>query len=505
MMRSLKLRIALLTSLITGGIIFAGAFLMLRNIRETKLERLDEEIKVLSITNLPRIFDTRPPRDRDRDRPWQRPTPSTPPEPVTIELDPDLWITITRPDGSIVFASSNTPEAWLAKHPSQGERDENPFLERNADNRIPIARIMSSGGPGGPRGRDQIPIRLLENMTFSDAIVADERFRLGRIETPAGFSLVFGKSLQPIHDEMLEIRHSLRRGIPLFILLTALASAFLASRALSPFKKLSKKIDTVSAAGLHARLESEKLPSEFQPLVGSINSMLERIYRSFLQANRFTGDASHELRTPLTILQGHLEKLIQTEPEDDITRQAEYVNLLDEVSRLQRLSSQLLFLAKSDSGHFNVQREPTELNTHLEELIEDYSELYPEHAFTFHAATNITVDIDWQLVQQAVANLLNNAALYADTDKQIRLVLEHDSERATISVYNSGQAIPEDVAAKLFDRFYRGEQSRARSHGQSGTGLGLSLARECVKANGGTLEYVGLTEGLVHFRIELPI
>ena len=423
-----------------------------------------------------------------------------------IELDPEIWISVVRPDGSSLFASPNTPEAWLASLPETRKgKDNNAFNVREGP--IPLGRIMSPPSLGGPRnrGREQVPSRLLENMKFEDASIGDESFRLGSVESPSEFKLIFGKSLQPIHEEMIEIRHSLRRSIPLFILLTALASAFLASRALSPFKKLSGKIDTVSAEGLNARLPTEKLPTEFRPLVSSINSMLERIDRSFLQANRFTADASHELRTPLTILQGHLEKLIQTEPEDGTARQAEYVNLLDEVSRLQRLSSQLLFLAKSDSGHFNVQRAPTGLNEHLKELIDDYSELYPEHAFTYHATSGITVDIDWQLVQQAVANLLNNAALYADANRQIRLALEHDSERAAISVYNSGQAIPDDIAAKLFDRFYRGEQSRTRSYGQSGTGLGLSLARECVKANGGSLAYVGYTEGLVHFRIELPV
>ena len=162
--------------------------------------------------------------------------------------------------------------------------------------------------------------------------------------------------------------------------------------------------------------------------------MLERIDRSFHQANRFAADASHELRTPLTILQGHLEKLIQTEPDSTPLRQEEYANLLGEVNRLQRLSTQLLFLARSDSGHYKIERKSMNLNPELEELIGDYEDLYPDYRFKLEIPDSIKVSVDWPLLRQAVVNLLSNAVIYSNDIQSIALDYFYENNHFTISV-----------------------------------------------------------------------
>ncbi|MEM9025939.1 MAG: ATP-binding protein, partial [Verrucomicrobiota bacterium] len=247
------------------------------------------------------------------------------------------------------------------------------------------------------------------------------------------------------------------------------------------------------------------IPSEFIPLIESINEMLERIDRSFHQANRFAADASHELRTPLTILQGHLEKLIQAEPDSTPLRQEEYANLLGEVNRLQRLSTQLLFLARSDSGHFKIERKSVNLNPELEELIEDYEDLYPDFRFKLKIPDSKKVSVDWPLLRQAVVNLLSNAVIYSNDIQSITLDYFYENDHFTISVKNHGEPIADDIAQRLFDRFYRAEESRTRKAGASGTGLGLSLANECVKAHGGSISYKGNSQGINRFDIEIPL
>ncbi|MGB0370702.1 MAG: sensor histidine kinase [Opitutales bacterium] len=496
MLRSLKLRIAVLTSLITTSIVVAGAALMLKNIRNTKLERVDEEIKLLAITSIPKIFESRPSRDRDRPRPR---IPQS-----EIDLPDDFWITITLNKNTTTFHTPNTPEAWFDEFPLDAVQQENPFLSKQQ--RFPMGRFFGSPPQdrGGPRGREGLPERLIENIQFDSIKLANSRIRVGKISTESDYQLNFVKDLSLLRAEMEEIEKSIYQTIPLFILLTITASAFLSTRALSAFRKLSGNIDQVSGAGLNARLQPQKLPSEFIPLVDSINEMLERIDRSFNQANRFAADASHELRTPLTILQGHLEKLIQTEPDSTNQRQEEYANLLEEVNRLQRLSAQLLFLARSDSGHFKIERNPVAISEELGELIEDYRDLYPECSFTFASPENLSVSADWPLLQQAIANLLTNAVNYGEAPNEVCLKISESDSIVRIQVENTGSKIPEETAKRLFDRFYRAEDSRARTSFSSGTGLGLSLAKECVKAHGGTIRYQGNNQGMNVFEIRLP-
>ena len=232
--------------------------------------------------------------------------------------------------------------------------------------------------------------------------------------------------------------------------------------------------------------------------------MLERIERSFHQANRFTADASHELRTPLTILKGHLERLIQNEPKTLETRQEEYVNLLDEVDRLQRLSSQLLFLARSDSGNFAIKRIPTEVFQKLQELLDDFRELYPENNFELIGKPGPEYSIDWEIIQQGIVNLLINGVKYNNDKKSITIDIAHTDSTLQIFVKNSGLPIPEEVAPDLFKRFYRGEKARERTLNSGGTGLGLSIAKECINAHGGELNYSGHENGKNVFRIEIP-
>ena len=214
--------------------------------------------------------------------------------------------------------------------------------------------------------------------------------------------------------------------------------------------------------------------------------MMDRLQRSFKQATRFSADASHELKTPLAIMQGEIENAIQ-EARPGSKEQQVLGNLLEETQRLKTITSGLLMLARADAGQLRPSLQNVDLSAMLEGLMEDARMLANGARLDFETKlpTGVMVRADPGFLRTALLNLLVNAVKYNEAGGRVEVVLESLGAQVRVTIGNSGPGIPERDQALVFSRFHRADAARQRT--VDGLGLGLSLAREMVRAHGGEL------------------
>lgn len=269
----------------------------------------------------------------------------------------------------------------------------------------------------------------------------------------------------------------------------------------SQIQRLSATIRHVSAQGLDRRIPSGPEDKDFAELIAVFNEMLERLERSFKQASRFSGDAAHELKTPLAILQGQIEQAIN-QAEAGSSFQIMLTGILDEVRRLTSISKRLLLLSQADAGRLRLHRTPFNLSVSLRDIVEDARMLAPHLQVHADIATEIILEVDAELLRQALLNLLSNAIKYNIEGGWIRFSTSQWDGRVEVCVTNTSLAISIADRALLFERFYRADPAHSRKI--EGAGLGLSLAREIVRAHGGDLLLAESPEGEAHFCLSLP-
>lgn len=224
------------------------------------------------------------------------------------------------------------------------------------------------------------------------------------------------------------------------------------------------------------------------------------------QQRRFVADASHERKTPLTVILTNTGILL-AHSGDTIAQQQKWVEYIrDEAQRMRALVEDLLFLAKSDAGK---ETSPVTAPVDVSELT--WSALLPFEPVAFEQGVEMESEIADQLTVQGnadqlrrlVAILLDNAVKYAGNDGRVKLVLSRPERGGVcLTVHNTGPAIPPEHLPHLFERFYRADDSRARTSG--GYGLGLAIAKRIVDGHGGSITVSSREDASTDFTVRLP-
>lgn len=309
-------------------------------------------------------------------------------------------------------------------------------------------------------------------------------------------------NLQVVNQEMTTISNIFFISIPGVLLLIAIGAWLLSGSILRPINQLTGVIQQVSAKGLDKRIPVDKTDVEFVQLIRVFNQMLERLERSFHQASRFSGDAAHELKTPLTILQGELERTLQQVPPGSEVQQR-LGNLLDEVSRLNGIVRKLLLLSLADAGQMSLYLVEVNISELLFEMLEDVEMLAPHLTVRTNIAEGLIVKGDRDLLMQVLQNLFSNAIKYNLADGWIEVNALQNQDMLQVTIVNASQEVKVGDRARIFERFYRGDPARNRK--VEGIGLGLSLAREIVRAHHGELMLNPASEGETSFSLSLPM
>ena len=295
--------------------------------------------------------------------------------------------------------------------------------------------------------------------------------------------------------------------LPLALALLAAGARWLYGKALKPVDDIVVAAEHITAERLDQRLPVTGSQDEIGHLTAVLNRMIDRLQRSFEQARRFSADASHELKTPLTIIRGELEIALRS---GEIPHGVErtMLDLLDETGRLIHIVEGLLLLSQADAGKFPAGAEEIAFTELIEELAEDIEILGNrlEIGVELSLARGVRVKGSPQFLRQLVLNLFDNAIKYNRQSGTIRCELVTAGGMAVFRIANTGAEIPESDRGRIFDRFFRVESSRVRTGiGGGGQGLGLSIAREIVRAHGGTLTLEPSEPGWVVFQFTIPL
>lgn len=290
---------------------------------------------------------------------------------------------------------------------------------------------------------------------------------------------------------------------PLVFAGTAYAGYKMVARTLDPVTKMANRAEQINSERLNERLPVISPDDELGHLATVFNSMLSRIEQSFEQLRQFTADASHELRTPLAAIRSVGEVRLQDGASPEEYRDA-IGSMLEEVNRLTGIVEKLLTLSRADAGQIQMQVSVFPLKALVREAASLLEVLIEEKRLTFELAgdESIGVEADRLYVRQAVVNVLHNAVKFTPAGgKMCARIACNGQSQAELSISDTGPGIAYEHAEKIFDRFYRVDESRTGR--ETGGGLGLAIAKWAVEANNGEIgvksESVGST-----FWIRLP-
>ena len=217
----------------------------------------------------------------------------------------------------------------------------------------------------------------------------------------------------------------------------------------------------------------------------------------------FVSDASHELRTPLSIIQSKLENIMADSTKTVVEVSEDIAISLKELSRLNKLTTDLLTLARNDNNSFNLDVEVVDVKDLVEQTIEPFKDLAMLQNKRFvMEAEHFTAKIDRNKINQLVIILLDNALQYTNEDDLIAVVVREQGSDFTIEVMDTGIGIREENRKRVFERFFREDKARSRSIG--GNGLGLSIAKTIVTHHRGKIVCLKNEPNGTRFLVTLP-
>ncbi|MFE0363424.1 sensor histidine kinase [Streptomyces griseoaurantiacus] len=358
-------------------------------------------------------------------------------------------------------------------------------------------RDEGSGGDGKDHDDDDPAVgEISDDVTFTagTATVDDEthdyRFAALEVTTPADVTLTVraGAPLAAEHAAVNTALTTLSVGLPLLLLTVAGVTWLVTRRALRPVEGIRAEMAAITASeDLARRVPVPATRDEVARLARTTNQTLAALEKSVERQRRFVADASHELRSPLASLRTQLE-VGAAHPE-----LLDVDGAVEDTVRLQHLAADLLLLARLDAGE-----RPGEALVPLDALAREVAR-GREHVVVECAGEAAVAGSRGQLAR-VLANLLDNAGRHAH--RRITVSVRREGEQAVVAVGDDGPGIPAEQRERVFERFVRLDDARARDDG--GTGLGLAIARDIARRHGGTLTAAEAPGGGALLTLRLP-
>ena len=289
----------------------------------------------------------------------------------------------------------------------------------------------------------------------------------------------------------------------LAIALMTLAITFYINYSLKPLRQLNQMTANISTDNLgQTQIFIEQAPSEVKELAITLSHLLSRLSLSWEREQQFTSNVSHELRTPLTIVYGYLQSVLRRGHNLTQMQQEALKTATSEAERTIHILQDLLDLARGDSGYLPLKMESVNLKDLITEVV-NMSQKSSDRQITIASEADSSESmIDSGRFQQVLINLLDNAIKYSQPGTPIQLKLSQHQERAIIQVIDQGYGIPLPHQARIFERFYRVDESRNQTTG--GCGLGLSIVKMLVEGMGGNISLESKLGYGSTFTISLP-
>ncbi|HUC35764.1 MAG TPA: HAMP domain-containing sensor histidine kinase [Acidimicrobiales bacterium] len=408
---------------------------------------------------------------------------------LAARLNPDVYVEVITSGAKVVF---DDPSGSCA------DPDPAPVLPAHLSvEKVPPSRVF--GQKHGP----YVP----ESVSFEVAAVGSSgpHYRAQAVAVPGG-TLVTAVSLDPTNQTLASLAH-VELGVSIAVVLALLLLVLWIVRfGLRPLEDMTRTAGAIAGGDLKRRIQRTDERSEVGRLGSALNGMLSQIEAAFRERGvsearlrRFVADASHELRTPLTSIRGYAELLRKEAFSDEASRRRAAERIEHEAARMSVLVDDLLLLARLDQGR-PLDRSPVDVAEVVGDAVEAARAVDPHRTISLDGSVDAFVEGDAVRLRQILDNLLRNALLHTPAGTPVHVRVGRTLDMVVISVSDEGPGLDTVEQARVFDRFYRGNEARTGG----GTGLGLSIVAALARAHSGRAHVRSEPGRGATFVIELP-
>lgn len=386
----------------------------------------------------------------------------------------------------------------------------------SAASRVPSGTYVGVLGAGGLRtlvapGDGLVPAVTLSELTRHATSGTTSPFTVGAasgsgqvrvvgVDTTSGW-VVTGISTAGIASAVRQLEVTSGAALVAVLAVLAVLVLWVGRLGLRPIRRLTEAAEEIAGGRLDLRVPAGDQKTEAGRLATAFNLMVEARQKTEERLRRFVSDASHELRTPLTALRGYTALvagggLTRPEEVEDALRRME-----QEARRMSVLVDDLLTLASLDEQR-PLELEPVDLGRVIGDAATDAQAIQPARRITVTAAGDVTALADPHSIVQVVTALVSNALRHTAPSAPVELAAACRNGSAVVTVRDGGPGIPAAELERIFERFYRVAPGRERAKG--GSGLGLSIVRSTVEAQGGSVTVASPPGGGTTFTVTLP-
>ncbi|MBN1979592.1 MAG: HAMP domain-containing protein [Anaerolineae bacterium] len=341
-----------------------------------------------------------------------------------------------------------------------------------------------------------LPQDLASNLDKGAAIVVDGR-QIGTLIVYSGL----GRLTSSQEDFLRQVNVLMLIAGGVAVLGVLIVGSLQARRIVRPVRALAAAAHRVAGGDLSQRIPVTS-DDELGEMAAAFNTMAAELERQHELRHRAMADIAHELRTPLSVLQVQLESIADnlTEPSPEVI-----AGLQNDLAHLNRLIEDLRVLTLADAGELHVEAEPVEINGLIRDIVERVRAAARSEGVVLNTelpAGALRVTGDAQRLTQVLLNLLTNALQHTPPGGQVIVGAQQIGREIYVTVQDTGEGIAPDDLLHVFERFYRADRARSRDTG--GSGLGLSIAKSLVEAQGGTIAVESELERGSVFTVMLP-
>ena len=389
----------------------------------------------------------------------------------------------------------------------------NDILTKQYDDEFAFHLFQNSGNEIALSDLNEFTGNKIDDYKSTDTT---REYEISFADSTEAYILLLAKNTNKESQVVLALQKTLPILSVAILLVSVIAAFFYTWYMTKPIKKISKlskqmadmdfsglcptnRTDEIGVLSHSLNDLSKKLAaalSELQEANQKLQADIDMERRLEKQRVEFFAAASHELKTPITIIKGQLQGMLYQvgRYKDRETYLAQSLEITD---TLGKMVQELLTISRLDTPGYTCKKSNLNLSNFIIDRITVFEDLFMQKDLTVEQSISPEIYIlgDMQLLQKALDNLLGNAAAYSGAGNQVLIKLWKETETTTLTIENTGAYIPDEAISKLFEPFYRVDQSRNRQTG--GTGLGLYIVKTILDLHGAKIEITNTIQGVI--------
>ncbi len=316
--------------------------------------------------------------------------------------------------------------------------------------------------------------------------------------------ILVSASLDAITDNREVLHDSVGLILTIALVMIILMAVVLSNLFVHPFRRLTKKINAVTAEHIEDDI-AEKSYTETEQIAEAFNQLLGKIKILDESRQEFVSNVSHELKTPLTSMKVLADSLVQM-PDVPVEYYREFMeDISAEIDRENAIIADLLTMVKLDKTQAEMNIQPQNINELLELILKRLRPIAQKQniEMVFESFREVTAEVDEVKLTLALTNFVENAIKYNKENGWVHVSLDANHKYFFVKVIDSGCGIPEEAQEHIFERFYRVDKSHSREIG--GTGLGLAIAKNIVLMHKGIIEISSVVDEGTTMTVRIPL